>query len=98
MWNPTIGENAGKVWQTLKTKGQTDFNVLKKTTGLYGINLFLALGWLAREGKVKFEQKQNQSQSSKRLYAGIQGKQPRIGSDHADASDRRLGCLWRLVG
>ena len=60
MWSPIIGENAGKVWQVLNTKGQTDVYTLKKTAGLNDKNLYLALGWLSREEKVAFNQNQKQ--------------------------------------
>ena len=60
MWTPVIGENAGKIWQVLHKKSQSNLSELKKDTGLSDQNLYLALGWLAREGKVKFEQKQKQ--------------------------------------
>ena len=56
MWTPTIGENAGKIWQVLSTKGQTNLSELKKQTGLNDQNLYLALGWLSREYKVTFKQ------------------------------------------
>ncbi|MEW6042589.1 MAG: winged helix-turn-helix domain-containing protein [Elusimicrobiota bacterium] len=58
MWTPLIGENAGKIWQALNTKGQSNLTGIKKATRLNDQNLYLALGWLAREGKIKFEQKQ----------------------------------------
>jgi hypothetical protein len=60
MWNPIIGENAGKVWQTLRTKGPQSPTAVKKAAALDDKNLYMALGWLAREGKLKFEMKQLQ--------------------------------------
>jgi hypothetical protein len=57
MLNPGIGKNAGKVWQTLKEKGPLVASAIKKATGLDDKSLYMALGWLAREGKVKFETK-----------------------------------------
>ena len=49
-----IGENAGLIWNALFfffffTKA------LRKATKLKGADLNMALGWLAREGKVTFE-------------------------------------------
>jgi hypothetical protein len=57
---PIIGENAGKVWHALQQKGSLNITALKKNTKLDDKSLHLALGWLAREGKVQFEQKQRQ--------------------------------------
>jgi hypothetical protein len=49
-----IGGNAGLVWKTLHQKGSQTATTLKKLTGLDDKNLCLALGWLAREGKIIF--------------------------------------------
>jgi hypothetical protein len=59
MWTPIIGENAGKIWQVLNEKGQTDIGKLRNVTGLNNQELYLALGWLCRESKIGIEQKQN---------------------------------------
>ena len=48
-----IGANAGLVWGALQ-KGALDLKALKKATKLKNEELFLALGWLAREGKISF--------------------------------------------
>ena len=48
-----IGENAGLVWGALQN-GAQGLKVLKKATKLKNDDLFLALGWLAREGKLTF--------------------------------------------
>ena len=48
-----IGENAGLVWGALQN-GAQGLKALKKATKLKNEDLFLALGWLAREGKVNF--------------------------------------------
>ena len=49
-----IGGNAGLVWKALNQKGSQTATTLKKLTGLDDKNLCLALGWLAREGKINF--------------------------------------------
>ncbi|MBI4726358.1 winged helix-turn-helix domain-containing protein [candidate division TA06 bacterium] len=54
MWNPIIGENAGKIWQVLSEKGTVSITVLKKETKLDDNWLYLGLGWLAREDKMAF--------------------------------------------
>lgn len=48
-----IGENAGLVWGVLQN-GAQGIKALKKATKLKNDELFLALGWLAREGKLNF--------------------------------------------
>jgi len=51
-----IGTNAGIIWKILVAGETTDFNVekLKKVSHLKSPDFFMALGWLARENKVKF--------------------------------------------
>ena len=48
-----IGENAGLIWNALQS-GALTLKALKKATKLKNHELYLALGWLAREGKVSF--------------------------------------------
>ena len=48
-----IGENAGLIWNALQG-GALTMKALKKATKLKNDDLNLALGWLAREGKVSF--------------------------------------------
>ena len=50
-----IGENAGRVWNALQG-GAQGLKALKKATKLKSDELTLALGWLAREGKVNFKE------------------------------------------
>lgn len=51
-----IGENAGMVWSALAKEGQ-DVKTLKKATKLNDKEVYAALGWLAREGKVELTEK-----------------------------------------
>lgn len=48
-----IGENAGAVWGALQN-GAQGVKALKKATKLKNEDLYMALGWLAREGKLNF--------------------------------------------
>jgi len=48
----TIGNNAGLIWQALSTADALGVKQIKKATKLKDKELFAALGWLAREGKV----------------------------------------------
>ena len=50
-----IGENAGLIWNALQG-GALTLTALKKATKLKNDELNLALGWLAREGKIAFEE------------------------------------------
>jgi len=61
MLTPSIGQNAGAVWKALNAKGQQNLSSLKKLTKLDDKHLYLALGWLAREGKVKFTDDKTQT-------------------------------------
>ena len=49
-----IGEYAGLIWNALQG-GALTTKALKKATKLKEADLNMALGWLAREGKVTFE-------------------------------------------
>jgi hypothetical protein len=61
MWTPIIGEDAGKIWQHLFQNGEASVSSLKKSFNLDDRKLYLALGWLAREGKILIEQKKQQN-------------------------------------
>ena len=54
MKQETIGANAGLVWKILNEAKEQTYKALKKATKLKDKDLYLALGWLAREGKIKF--------------------------------------------
>lgn len=53
MLNEKIGVNAGTIWKALEG-GELNVKALKKATKLNEKDLNFALGWLAREGKLKF--------------------------------------------
>lgn len=55
-----IGDNAGKIWKLLKDSGQLSASAVKKAADMNDKDLYMALGWLAREEKVIFEMKRNQ--------------------------------------
>lgn len=55
MLNEKIGNNAGLVWNTLQD-GELNVKAVKKATKLTEKDLNLALGWLAREGKISFSE------------------------------------------
>ena len=49
-----IGTWAGLVWEALNASGMLTMKGLKKATKLKNEDLYMALGWLAREGKLAF--------------------------------------------
>ena len=55
MLNEKIGVNAGLVWSVLQN-GEQNVKAVKKATKLNDKDLNLALGWLAREGKLNFSE------------------------------------------
>ena len=55
-----IGANAGKIWNALQN-GALSSKALKKATKLKEADLNLALGWLAREGKLVFCEKDEET-------------------------------------
>ncbi|MDR2919853.1 MAG: winged helix-turn-helix domain-containing protein [Tannerella sp.] len=52
-----IGKDAGIIWQLLFNKGMLSIKEIEKHLGMDSLNLTLALGWLARENKVRFSKK-----------------------------------------
>ena len=55
-----IGANAGKIWNALQN-GALSSKALKKATKLKEAELNLALGWLAREGKLTFTELEDET-------------------------------------
>ncbi|MDH6356224.1 winged helix-turn-helix domain-containing protein [Parabacteroides sp. PF5-9] len=52
-----IGTNAGLVWNTLNERGKTSVKDVKKATKIKADkDLYAAIGWLAKEGKLSFEE------------------------------------------
>ena len=51
-----IGANAGTVWVALSGAEALGIKQLKKITKLKDKELYAALGWLARENKITFEE------------------------------------------
>lgn len=52
-----IGQHAGVVWKELSAKGALTVAALKKAKNLGEAEVQRAIGWLAREDKIRFEQK-----------------------------------------
>lgn len=51
-----IGTNAGQVWSVLNEGGKMNVKQIKKATKLIDKDLYAAFGWLAKEGKVAFDE------------------------------------------
>ena len=52
-----IGTNAGLVWNALNEGGKMSFKALKKATKIKAEkDMYAAMGWLAKEGKLSFEE------------------------------------------
>ncbi len=49
---PSIGKDAGKIWRTLEIWGEVDAQSLSRLSRIVEQDVFSAVGWLAREGKV----------------------------------------------
>jgi Winged helix-turn-helix domain (DUF2582) len=49
---PLIGKDAGKIWRTLEIWGEVDVQSLSRLSRIAEHDVFTAVGWLAREGKV----------------------------------------------
>ena len=47
-----IGNNAGKVWNTLNSTQDVDISTIAKITNIKIKDTYFALGWLAREDKI----------------------------------------------
>ena len=56
-FNQALGNSAGKVWQALKESGQASATRLSEATALDRNEVQRAIGWLAREGKIRVERK-----------------------------------------
>ncbi len=52
-----IGTNAGLVWNALNQEGKMSVKALKKATKIKAEkDVYAAMGWLAKEGKLIFEE------------------------------------------
>lgn len=51
-----IGNLAGIVWRTLNEKGKLSFEDLQRETMLDAESVSTAIGWLAREDKINFDE------------------------------------------
>ncbi len=57
-----IGTAAGVVWEYLKSNGTVTTSQIQRGTGLNAALTNQALGWLAREGKIRIDRSAPQAQ------------------------------------
>jgi len=50
------GKNAGKIWRTLEKNGPLTTTKIMRTTGLNKEDFYTAVGWLAKENKISFNE------------------------------------------
>ena len=62
-----IGDAAGKVYRYLEAQGSRSVSQIQRDTRLSQSLTYLALGWLAREAKVRF------AQERRALLVGLEG-------------------------
>jgi hypothetical protein len=53
MLNDKVGEVAGRVWRQLRTHGPQSPGSIARSIGRSEVEVWQAIGWLAREGKVR---------------------------------------------
>ena len=53
--SPKIGTNAGKVWKVIDIWGDVDFHTIKRLAKIDEKEVHSALGWLARENKIIYD-------------------------------------------
>ncbi|MGI6047729.1 MAG: winged helix-turn-helix domain-containing protein [Petrimonas sp.] len=54
-----IGTNAGIIWNLLNNNEKWDVPQLTEKSGLSEIEVYTAIGWLARENKIEIEERPN---------------------------------------
>ena len=59
-----IGTDAGNIWKVLDEQGSKSIKELKKLTKLTEKEIYAAIGWLAREEKLAFNKKEDDTEVS----------------------------------
>ena len=52
-----IGTHAGRIWKILDIWGEADIDTIKRLSDLDENQVHLAIGWLAKEDKIKLDEK-----------------------------------------
>jgi hypothetical protein len=62
MWSiDTVGATAGEVWNFLSNHGPASVTTIEQEVDAPKLLVHLALGWLAREGKLKIEERKGRA-------------------------------------
>ena len=61
-YEENIGKTAGKVWAFLRDHGKTSLSGVEKSVDAPRGVVVMAIGWLAREGKLEFGQENRSTQ------------------------------------
>ncbi len=61
-YEENIGKTAGKVWTYLRDHGKTSLSGVEKSVDASRGVVLMAIGWLAREGKLEFGQENRSTQ------------------------------------
>ncbi len=61
-YNDDIGTTAGQVWAFLTDHGKVSLSALEKGVGASRSLVYMAIGWLAREGKVTIQREERSVQ------------------------------------
>ena len=54
----TIGNNAGRIWKIMDIWEEVEFPTIKKLINKETEEIYSAIGWLAKEDKIKIDEKQ----------------------------------------
>jgi hypothetical protein len=65
-YEENIGKAAGKVWKFLKEHGRSSLSGIEKGVDAPRGVVLMAVGWLAREGKLEFVEEKRTTQVSLR--------------------------------
>jgi len=52
-----VGDTAGQIWRLLFERGRLSIRKIGELTSLNEPNIFIGLGWLARENKIDFHKR-----------------------------------------
>lgn len=66
----SIGENAGKLWCVLDRNTELTISQMKELSALKTADLYAAIGWLAREGKIFCREQNDELYFSNRYIEG----------------------------
>jgi hypothetical protein len=103
-----IGNNAGKVWSTISKINNASFTKLRAETDLKDNEMYEAIGWLAREDKIKREGRIYQLDSTNltpeiggnagKIYKILQEKKELTLNDLMKSGKMNKKEVWTAIG